>query len=243
MARAFRATTRGYKADLESHERRLLSQLCADVITMLEQRTQEVSGDRLSREETRSDAEPPEAIEGTTNRRFADTAQEPGDDPFVHFRRELAGLGAGLGEETEADGVVPPSDPALARLLPEASSDPEEAAQFRRLAESSLRESKIADLRAARLALESDPVTLTEEQAPVFGRALNDVRLTLAARLGIEDEADAEQVHQRAGRGRAATTDDFMAELYAFSTWLQETLFSAMLEVIPDAEGDVADQD
>lgn len=219
MARAFRATTRGYKAELEPHERRLLSQLCADVITMLQARAEELSGE---------DAE--------------HTADDAAQDEFAHFRRELAGLGDGLeeqtGEETAAGGVAPPTDPALARLLPSASAEPEQAAQFRRLAEGSLRESKIADLRAARMALESDPVTLSEDQAPVFGRALNDVRLTLATRLGIEDEADAEEVHRRAGRGKAATTDDLMAELYAFSTWLQETLFSAMLDVMPDeAEG------
>ena len=207
MARAFRATTRGYRADLESHERRLLAQLCADVITMLEAR-----GEALS-----DDAAAPE-------------------DSFAHFRRELAGLGSDLDSGEEAAGVEPPADAALARLLPDASSDPAEAAQFRRLSEASLRDSKIADLRAARMALESDPVSLSEEQAPVFGRALNDVRLTLSARLGIDDEADAERVHQMACRGRAATTDEFMAELYAFATWLQETLFSAMLDVMPDDE-------
>lgn len=205
MARAFRATTRGYKADLETYERRLLSQLCADVITMLQQRGQDIAG------------------------------EESPDDEFAHFRAELAGLGAGLDEEDDG-GLQPPQDAVLARLLPDASADPEEAAQFRRLAESSLRESKIADLRAARLALESNTVALSEAQAPVFGRALNDVRLTLSARLGIETEADAEQIHSAAGQGSAATTEEFMGELYAFSTWLQETLFSAMLDVLPDDE-------
>jgi hypothetical protein len=205
MARAFRATTRGYRADMEAHERRLLSQLCADVISMLEARGEA----------------------------WSDDASAP-EDSFAHFRRELAGLGADLEGDAEAAGVEPPDDPALARLLPDASDDPQEAAQFRRLSEASLRESKIADLRAARMALESDPVSLSEEQAPVFGRALNDVRLTLAARLEIEDEEDAERVHQMAGGRKASTTDEFMAELYAFTTWLQETLFTAMLDVMPD---------
>lgn len=206
MARAFRATTRGYRADIETHERRLLSHLCADVITMLE-----------ARGEALSDDDAPE-------------------DSFAHFRRELAGLGGDADSDEEIPGVDPPEDAALARLLPDASSDPAEAAQFRRLSEASLRESKIADLRAARMALESDPVSLTEEQSPVFGRALNDVRLTLAARLNIDSEEDAERVHKVAGRGTAASTDEFMAELYAFTTWLQETLFSAMLDVMPEDE-------
>lgn len=204
MARAFRATTRGYKAELKTHERRLLSQLCADVITMLTQRGADLAD-----------------------------AQSP-DDEFAHFRAELAGLGA---ETDDADpGLEPPQDAVLARLLPDASTDPTQAAQFRRLAESSLRESKIADLRAARLALEPETLTLSEQQAPVFGRALNDVRLTLAARLGIEEEADAERIHQEASQRAASTTEEFMAELYAFTTWLQETLFSAMLDVLPAEE-------
>ncbi|TLP77478.1 DUF2017 family protein [Nesterenkonia sphaerica] len=206
MARAFRATTRGYRADMETYERRLLSHLCADVISMLEARGQ-ASGD--------------------------DAATAP-EDGFAHFRRELAGLGVDIDGETEESGLEPPADAALARLLPDASGDPAEAAQLRRLSEASLRESKIADLRAARMALESDPVSLSEEQAPVFGRALNAVRLTLAARLEIDDEDDAERVHQMASGSKASTTEEFMAELYTFTTWLQESLFSAMLDVMPD---------
>lgn len=103
MARAFRATTNGYRADLESHERRLLSQLCADVITMLENRGRQLG----------EDAVPAGA-----------------DDDFVHFRRELAGLGGDFDDSTEPDGVAPPEDAALARLLPDASTDPEEAARL-----------------------------------------------------------------------------------------------------------------
>ncbi|WP_044492883.1 DUF2017 family protein [Nesterenkonia massiliensis] len=222
MARAFRATTRGYKADLEAHERRLISQLCADVISLLERRGEQITDG---------------AAESA-----ADQGSAAGDDVFAHFRRELAGLGVGLddsaaAQEAEPAGLSAPEDPVLARLLPEAAEDPQEAAQLRRLTEASLRESKLADLRTARMLLESDPVTLTEEQAPIFGRALNDVRLTLATRLGIEDEADAEQIHQMAGTSQAATTEQFMAEVYAFTTWLQETLFSAMLELLPD-DGD-----
>lgn len=205
MARAFRATTRGYKAELQAHERRLLSQLCADVITMLTQRGKDL----------------------------ADTNAE--EDEFAHFRAELAGLGAETDDDADP-GLDPPQDAVLARLLPDASTDEQEAAQFRRLAESSLRESKIADLRSARLALESETVALSEQQAPVFGRALNDIRLTLAARLGIEEESDAKRIHEQAAQGAAASTEEFMAELYAFTTWLQETLFSAMLDVLPTDE-------
>lgn len=226
MARAFRATTHGYKADLDTYERRLLSQLCADVITMLQQRGKDL-------------AEPDTGASTDPTAETPDAGSEA--DEFAHFRAELAGLGTGLDttdtdDDAEPDGLEPPEDAVLARLLPDASTDPGQAAQFRRLAEGSLRESKIADLRTAQMALESDPVILTEDRAPVFGRALNDVRLTLAARLGVEDDADAERVHAIAGRGRASTVEQFMAELYAFTTWLQESLFSAMLDVMPEEQ-------
>ena len=68
--------------------------------------------------------------------------------------------------------VSEPTDPALKRLLPVASSDPEHAEEFRRLTDRSLREAKIGALKASSLALESDPVTLTVEQAQDFARSL-----------------------------------------------------------------------
>lgn len=208
MATAFRATTRGYRADLEQHERRLLSSLCADVIELLESR----EDDAASKDAGLSDA-------GSRN-----AAEDPA---FAHFRAELAGLG---GEEP----LEPPEDDVLRRLLPDASTDPEEAGHFRRLSENSLRGAKIADLRTARMLLESTPVTMDEELAPVFGRALNDLRLTLASRLQLNTAEDAERVHKLAVGASAKDTDSFMAEIYTFMTWLQETLFSAMTEFLPE---------
>ncbi|GAA1824105.1 DUF2017 family protein [Nesterenkonia flava] len=236
MARAFRATTRGYTADLDAHERRLISGLCADVIQLLEARAAEVSGaaEVKARPQTPQHDDDAASTAGSEPSEIA-SSQAEDDDVFAHFRRELEGLG----EEVPDAGMAPPEDPVLARLLPDAwspdhASDRGEAGQFRRLSEASLRESKISDLRTARMLLESSPVRLREEQAPIFGRALNDLRLTLSVRLGIEDEDDAEQIHQMAVDGGAKTTETFMAEIYTFLTWLQETLFSAMLDVLPD---------
>lgn len=173
---------------------------------------------------------------------------------FAHFSAELAGLDA-------PDEALPPQDPALRRLLPDGSADPEEASQLRRLSESSLRASKAADLRVARMALESSPVTLSEEQSPAFGRALNDVRLVLAVRLGIDSQQDADALHDRVTQKRGSRkeaqvsapdqghssqpgTDDFMAEIYTFITWLQETLFQAMVDFLPEdtSSGDGDDE-
>ena len=230
MAVGFRATSTGYRAELDAHERRLLSTLCGDVIQLLEGR----AGAEDPQPQTAAEAEadiPAGAVTDVEAGADADAAEE--DPLFAHFRAELAGLG-------EEQPLEAPEDPVLRRLLPDASEDPEEAGQFRRLAEASLREAKIADLRAARMWLESSPIRLGEEQAPILGRALNDLRLTLSVRLGIEDDGDAEAVHQKAMHSKAKDTESFMAEIYTFITWLQETLFTAMLSHLPDdddAEG------
>lgn len=238
MARAFRAATRGYTADLNSHERRLISGLCADVITLLEGR-----GADLAEQQSGSDGSDHPSHPAHQNRSEAQAHpdqqvtssqhQDPDDaedSVFAHFRAELAGLGDI--NDGDTPGLTPPEDAVLARLLPEGSTDAEQAAQFRRLAEGSLRDSKIADLRTARMLLEGTPLRLTDEQAPIFGRALNDIRLTLSVRLGIEDQDDAARVHEMATKSQVKTTETFMAEIYTFVTWLQETLFSAMLDVI-----------
>ncbi|GAB3189890.1 DUF2017 family protein [Nesterenkonia suensis] len=221
MATAFRATSRGYRADLDAHERRLLSSLCADVIELLQSRTAEVSeaaGEGAESTASASATGSEDTVPGTLE-----------DSVLAHFSAELAGLG---GSQT----LEAPQDEVLARLLPTSSRDPEQAAQLRRLSEGSLRESKIADLRTARMLLESTPVHLTEDQAPLFGRALNDVRLTLATRLDIRSEEDAEKVHHAAVSSGAKDTETFMAEIYTFITWLQETLFTAMVELLPDED-------
>ncbi len=204
MATAFRATTKGYRADLDQHERRLLSSLCADVITLLQNREKE------------TDSTPDGASE---------------DPDFAHFRAEMAGLGSD-------EPLAAPTDEVLRRLLPDALADEEEAGHFRRLSESSLRGAKLADLRTARMLLESSPLSIQEDVAPVFGRALNDLRLTLASRLNLETEEDAERVHELALASRSKDSESFMAEIYTFITWLQESLFSAMTEFLPEEETD-----
>lgn len=227
MARAFRATTRGYRADLNGQERRLISRLCGDVITLLEQRGDEV-------EPTDAPATPDQAGQsaaGTDPETLSET------DEFAHFRRELADLGSGVnGEGAEPSALPEPRDGVVARLLPSGAEDPEDSAEFRRLTESSLRQGKISDLQTARMLLEQESLVLTEEQAVIFGRALNDVRLTLAVRLGVDTQDDAEELHRAAGQRRAHTPEHFMAEVYTFATWLQETLFSAMLDVLPEQD-------
>ena len=95
----------------------------------------------------------------------------------------------------DAAPVTPPRDPALRRLLPDASrADPELAAEFRRLTEADLRGAKVAHLLRLRDALQGPgtAVVVPPSDAPAFAAAFTDLRLVVAERLGIRTEADAE---------------------------------------------------
>lgn len=138
----------------------------------------------------------------------------------------------GSGAEVEA-----PTDPALRRLLPDASRDPEQAGEFRRFTDQSLREQKIAALRQAALAVEQDAFVLDRAAAVEFSRALNDVRLVLSTRLGIETEADARRIEKRSRR-RAQDAEAYMGVVYSFISWAQDSLVEAMLLDLPDPSAD-----
>lgn len=59
--------------------------------------------------------------------------------------------------------------------------------------------------------------------------ALNDVRLVLAERLDIRDEADADHVHAMQDWSQAEDVESYLALVYNFTTWLQESLVQAMM--------------
>ncbi|GGH59061.1 DUF2017 domain-containing protein [Rothia aerolata] len=146
---------------------------------------------------------------------------EQGDD-----EDPLAAL-VGIKENTEA-----PTDPALARMLPVASDDPEVADEFRRYTEINLRQQKIAHLKMAAMDLQTGHLTLDAEHASAWAKALNDVRLTLGARLNITSEADAAQVGEKVDWKQIDSVEDYMAFVYNFVSWVQDTLMEAMLSEI-----------
>ena len=122
------------------------------------------------------------------------------------------------------------SDRALRRLLPNVMKDDDKASlEFRRYTERSLRESKIGALKAAALGLDKDELVLTPADARHWSTALNDVRLVLAERLDIRDDADAEHVHRMQDWSQAEDVESYLALVYNFTTWLQESLVQAML--------------
>lgn len=152
-------------------------------------------------------------------------------DPFLDL---IGGLG-----ENDPDPEEP-SDPALRRLLPPAHrTDAEQAAEFRRLTEHTLRSRKAATLSAAILALEQvDPpaVSLDADQARALTMALTDVRLILGERLGLRTDDDAERLHETLERALSGEGDldprvaQQMAS-YDFLTWLQESVTMALLRM------------
>jgi hypothetical protein len=146
----------------------------------------------------------------------------------------VGGDEAALFAQLEADLTVdPPADPAVARLLPDASrDDPELAQSFRRLTEQDLRERKRDSLALAAAALRrAAPVVLDDSEAQALLKGLTDVRLVLAERLGIATDEDAEFLHAALAAGAAEGRQEWAkaAELYEVVTYLQEELVHTLL--------------
>lgn len=171
-------------------------------------------------------------------RDFIAPERESTGDPFQDL---VAGLG-GTADPEE------PSDPALRRLLPPAHrTDAEQATEFRRLTEHTLRSRKAANLATAIAALsealpeegghEPDvPVTLAldADQARAMTMALTDIRLILGERLGMRTEDDSERLHDEfelvlQGEWEMDPATVQQMAYYDFLTWVQESLTGAML--------------
>ena len=136
---------------------------------------------------------------------------------------------------------LPPDDPVLQRLLPDAyRDDADDAAEFRRFTERSLTSTKVANAEAVLASLRDaglddvDPdseadsdteieVELGPDAVQAWLRTLTDVRLSLAVRLGIEDDDDAMLLHQSDDEAVLA-----LAELYDWLGYVQETLVTAL---------------
>ncbi len=137
---------------------------------------------------------------------------------------------------------LPPDDPVLQRLLPDAyRDDAGESAEFRRFTERSLTSAKVANAEALLASLrdagldetkvddedaeDQEPleVELDPEAVQAWLRTLTDVRLSLAVRLGIESDEDMMLLHQSEDEAVIA-----MTELYDWLGYVQETLVTAL---------------
>lgn len=114
-------------------------------------------------------------------------------------------------------GDALPLDPALARLLPDAYRDDREAAsEHRHLTERGLVERKVANARTVLKSLDAQAIRLDDAGVQAWLRTLTDLRLTIAARLQIEEDGDV-------GLG-----DDLMLDLYDWLGYLQGTLVEVL---------------
>lgn len=129
----------------------------------------------------------------------------------------LAIVGIGGGDSLSAD-------PAVARLLPDAyAGDARASTEFRRLTEHSLADRKIANSRlvvTGLLAAQSAEFDLDAEAQQAWLRTVTDIRLVLAARLGIETDDDI---------GRADSDETrMMRDVYDWLAAVQTALLEAM---------------
>ncbi len=121
----------------------------------------------------------------------------------------------------DADDVA--GDPVMARLLPDGHrSDPELAADYRELTESSLRSGKTDDLAIVRATLPEGggEIRLDRDQAGAWLRTSNDLRLALGTRLDITEDTEPPD--------EIADEQDQQLAVYYWLTSLQGSLVDAL---------------
>lgn len=134
------------------------------------------------------------------------------------------------GMRPESMDLPPVSDPALARLLPDASDDAVAAAEHRRLTEADLIAQKVGRLREAQMLLDTEKLVLDKDTATRFAQALNDVRLVLAERLEIRSEEDSARVAEVLDASEVNTPDEYMSLMYNLISWVLDTLMAALMD-------------
>lgn len=145
--------------------------------------------------------------------------------------------------------IEPPTDPAVRRLLPDASrDDPEVSAEFRRLTEDDIRAGKVDRLRRLWTALttpavgqRADAFAVSPDDARDVAATLTDLRLVLAERLEIRTDSQAEQLYDTLLAAPTADLEDvasddldpatrrYLVAVYGALSWLQESLVEALL--------------
>jgi Domain of unknown function (DUF2017) len=126
--------------------------------------------------------------------------------------------------------AVRPADPALARLFPDAYTEPELADEFRRFTMRDLRAGKRANATMALATLDRpDPTRLSAAECQAWLGTLNDLRLTLGTRLAVTDDGS--------DRLLDLPEDDPRRGLYVVYDWLtyhQDRLIRALEKGVRD---------
>jgi hypothetical protein len=141
---------------------------------------------------------------------------------LADLETELRGLAGSASTETA------PTDPALARLFPDAYRDDEAAsAEFRRFTQAGAREDKITAARIVATAVGTATearLLIPESEIMAWLTTLTNLRLTLAARLGIQTEDD----HERLAFLPESDPQAWLVSLYTWLGWVQESLLAAL---------------
>lgn len=140
------------------------------------------------------------------------------DDPFERWAREFDG-------SVELDH----DDPLIARLFPDAYDDPASAAEYRRYTEDAQRRARLeqaglvlGDL--ARCADGSVPLRIASGHVDAWLKTVNALRLSLAVRLGIDDEQRHEELLALPARDPRA----YVVGLYEWLGLVLESLLDAL---------------
>lgn len=119
----------------------------------------------------------------------------------------------------------PGQDPAADRLdQAPYPDDPEASAEFRRLMDGEMAQSRAADRSAFSLTVEQAPhgVTLSAGESEAWLRVLGDTRLVLASRMGIADDEWEDQLAE----------DDPSVALLHYLGWLQQSLAETLEDLL-----------
>lgn len=237
MARPFRPTRKGYAAELEYAEAQLLAMLARDIDQMLAAREAEHIDAGLK---PASNAKDPAGASNGTSESGVPHAGGSNASAADAWWEEL-GLSNDIADPHssllgEAHTLADPDDPALLAILPRSihSSDAVGALDgaddtMRARTEPGLVRSKREGLQWLARAVMKDPFLIPAEKAGQAASTLNVMRLVLAARLGIENQEDADRVQDAMEHGVSDDPDQGMAVLYGFTSWLQDSLMHALL--------------
>jgi hypothetical protein len=189
----------------------------------------------------------------------ADVAELLGAGRLEARGPEVVGAGDGS-PRMRLEPLAPPTDPAVRRLLPDASrDDPQVAEEFRRLTEDDLRAGKVARLTRLWEALtmppdgwRSDSFVVAPQDAQDVAASITDLRLVLAERLGIRTDEQAERLYEALEDVPQEEVEDadeildpaarrYLVAVYGALSWLQESLVDLLLHDLR-APGRPADQ-
>lgn len=154
---------------------------------------------------------------------LGDDGDAPQDDPFARWAGEMRG-----GNELDLD------DPVVRRLFPDAYADDRGASEeFRRFTADEQRRERIADARWVLAGLDATQegrrdLTVPAERVEAWLRTINALRLSLAVRLGIESEADHDELDDLAPKDPRA----YVLSIYDWLGFFLESLLGSLYDTM-----------